>query len=147
MNIDNIIMLTGRITADPELKTTQSGTSDCTFNIAVDRNYKGSDGNKITDFITCTAWKKTAEFVTQYFKKGSKIRVVGSLEIQQWKDQNGNNRTTPNVSIDQVGFGESKKEASSGFTQPNYNQNAAQPNYYQGTPNFEEITDDDELPF
>ena len=134
MNLDNIIMLTGRLTADPELKSTQSGVSVCTFTIAVDRDYKDSSGNKQTDFISCTAWRKTAEFITQYFNKGSKIKVGGSLEMQSWKDQNGNNRISPNVLVEKAGFAESKKEA-----QPN--------NPYTNPVQFEEITEDETLPF
>ena len=134
MNLDNIIMLTGRLTADPELKSTQSGVSVCTFTIAVDRDYKDSSGNKQTDFISCTAWRKTAEFITQYFNKGSKIKVGGSLEMQSWKDNSGNNRISPNVLVEKASFAESKKEA-----QPN--------NPYTNPVQFEEITEDENLPF
>lgn len=90
----NRVILGGRLTANPELKVTPSGTNVTTFTIAVDRStrYKDSDGNKITDFISVVAWQKTAEFVCKHFVKGSQICVEGEWQVRVWKAQDGTNR-------------------------------------------------------
>lgn len=136
----NKICLTGRLTADPELKTTPDGTKVCSFSIAV-RRPRTKDK---TDFINLVAWRNNAEFVTRYFKKGTKIEVSGMLTSRQYKDQNGNNRIVFEVVVDEAEFAESKKEPSGSENQaPAYN-----PYNVPDAPRFEEITDDDEdLPF
>lgn len=100
----NSIQLIGRLTADVELKQTQSGVSVCQFNLAVDRP-KVKD---ITDFIPCVAWRGTAEFICKYFKKGNKIALNGVLTTRKWQDQNGNNRVAYEVLVENVEFCESK---------------------------------------
>lgn len=107
----NNICITGRLCAQPELKVTNSGISVVSVNVAVDRDYK-VNGEKTADFIPCVFWRKTAEFVSKYFKKGDMIAVVGSLESRQYKDKNGNNRTVFEVKADKVNFCGSKKETS-----------------------------------
>ena len=87
----------GRLTRDPELRTTNSGTSVASFSLAVDRNYKGADGEKETDFIDCVAWRQTGEFAAKYFAKGRMAVVEGRLQIRPWTDKEGNNRRSAEV--------------------------------------------------
>lgn len=157
----NVVALMGRLVADPELKTTQSGNSVCTFRIAVDRSYVSQGEERQADFITVTAWRKTAEFVSKYFQKGSMISVQGRLETRQYQDKNGNNRTATEVLAAEVGFCGSKaadKPATASYEQQTANyvreENAAhsapqQPqSYAQGSADdFAEISDADDLPF
>lgn len=108
----NHIVIMGRLTRDPEFRATGSGTSVANFSVAVDRDFTGKDGGeKETDFIDCVAWRKTAEFVTKYMRKGSMVVVSGRLQIRTWQDKDGNNRRTAEVVADSVYFGESKRDA------------------------------------
>lgn len=100
----NNVTLMGRLTAAPELKTTQSGTSVTAFSIAVERRYQSQDGQKITDFINCVAWRNTAEFITKYFNKGDMIAVTGEIQTRKYQDKNGNNRVAVEVVIDNASF-------------------------------------------
>lgn len=106
----NLAILTGRLTADPELKTTASGISVCSFSIAVDRTYKKGE-DKQTDFINITCWRTTAEFVSKWFKKGSLIGIEGSIQTRKYQDKDGNNRTAFEVVANNVHFVESKRSA------------------------------------
>ncbi len=106
----NLVVLTGRLTADPELKTTANGTPVTTFSIAVNRNYSSGDERQ-TDFINIVAWRKTAEFVTKYFQKGSLIGIEGSIQTRRYQDKNGNNRTAFEVIANNVQFVESKRDS------------------------------------
>lgn len=157
----NVVVLTGRLVADPELKTTQSGNSVCTFRVAVDRSYAPQGEERKADFITVTAWRKTAEFVSKYFQKGSMISVQGRLETRQYQDKNGNNRTATEVLAAEVGFCGHKaadKPAVRDFDQQtesyiseaksSYSAPQAAQNFSQGSADdFAEITDDGNLPF
>ena len=105
----NTVILQGRLTAKPELKTTQSGVSVTSFTIANDRGY---GDNKSTDFIPCVAWRGTAEFITKHFTKGSAIAVEGSIQSRKYKDKNGDNRTAYEVVVSEAHFVEKKKEES-----------------------------------
>ena len=105
----NLVVLTGRLTADPELKTTQSGISVTSFSIAVDRRYRSGEDRQ-TDFINIVAWRQTAEFVTKYFKKGSLIGIEGSIQTRRYQDKNGNNRVAFEVVVNNVQFVESKRD-------------------------------------
>lgn len=107
----NTVILTGRMTADPELKTTQSGISVTSFSIAVDRPYKSGE-EKQTDFIGIVAWRKTAEFVTRYFKKGDMIGIEGSIQTRKYTDRDGNNRTAFEVVASNIQFVEGRKNES-----------------------------------
>ncbi len=108
----NHIVIMGRLTRDPEVRATGSGITVCNFSVAVDRDFTGKEGGeKETDFIDCVAWRKTAEFVTKYFTKGSMIVVSGRLQIRSWTDNDGNKRRTAEVVADSVYFGESKRSA------------------------------------
>lgn len=100
----NSVCLIGRLTADPELKRTPSGTSVCSFCIAVDRDFKGRDGERQADFINISAWRATAEFIEKYFVKGQSISVHGSIQTRRYRDKNGNNRTIYEVVADSVYF-------------------------------------------
>lgn len=106
----NHITIMGRITKDIELRRTGTGVPVASFTLAVDRDFKEKNGEKITDFIDCVAWRNTAEFVEKYFGKGKMAVVSGSLQIRSWKDKDGNNRRTAEVVADNVYFGDSKKE-------------------------------------
>lgn len=155
----NKVVLAGRLTSDPELKTTQSGISVTSFTVAVNRSYRPKDGGEQqADFINCTAWRQTAEFITKYFVKGSSICVTGSIQTRKWTDQNGQNRYATEVVVDKAMFVDSRSESPS---RSNVNQSANQPGAYvpdnygapsfanQGaqTPKFEDIADEDGLPF
>ena len=107
----NKAVLMGRLTRDPELRHTQSNTAVCSFRLAIDRDRKGSNGERQTDFIDCTAWGKTAEFVSQWFHKGSLAIAVGRIQSRQWQDKDGSNRTSIEINCDEVLFGETKKQA------------------------------------
>lgn len=111
----NHITIMGRLTRDPELRRTGTGTAVASFALAVDRDFSGKDGGeKETDFIDCVAWRNTAEFVSKYFTKGRMAVVSGRLQIRSWTDKEGNKRKTAEVIADQVYFADSKKEESSG---------------------------------
>ena len=105
----NSVIIMGRLTADPELRTTPSGLSVTSFTVAVDRNYKSGDERQ-TDFISVVAWRGTADFVTRFFKKGQMIAVQGSLQVRNYEDKNGNKRTAYEVVADNVSFCGSKNE-------------------------------------
>lgn len=115
----NHIVIMGRLTRDPELRYTQSGTPVASFTLAVDRDFKNKDGEKETDFIDCVAWRNTGEFVSKYFQKGSMAVVNGRLQLRDWQDKEGNKRRSAEVVADNIYFGESK-----GNKSPNRN-NAA----------------------
>lgn len=134
----NNIVITGRLTADPVLSTTQGGANRAHFTVAVDRNVKGKDGNRATDFIPCTAWNQSAEFVSKYFKKGDPIEVAGSLNIDNGTDKEGNKRTYTNVMVNQVHFvsGAAKRDSNAGAN------NANAP-----APDLNDVSVGDDLPF
>lgn len=105
----NIVVLTGRLTADPELKTTPNGISVTSFSIAVGRRYRAGEEAQ-ADFIPIVAWRQTAEFISKYFKKGSMIGIEGSIQTRKYTDKNGNNRTAFEVVANNVQFVESKRD-------------------------------------
>ena len=106
----------GRLTRDPELRRTQSGTAVASFTLAVDRDFKDkTTGEKATDFIDVVAWRSTAEFVSRFFTKGRMAVVSGRLQIRDWTDKEGNKRRSAEVLADSVYFGDSKKEDSGSY--------------------------------
>ena len=110
----NKTILIGRLTWDPELKETQSGTSVCNFSIAVNRRYKNAEGGYDADFINCVAWRQTGEFVSRYFSKGRMVAVVGSLQTRKY-EKDGQKRTVTEVLVDEVNFcGEKAEEKPAG---------------------------------
>lgn len=130
----NKVILGGRLTADVELKATPNGVAVCQFTIATNR--RGKDAQ--TDFINCVAWRQTAEFVSRYFAKGSSICIVGTIQKRTYKDKDGNTRSVVEVIADEALFVDSKSDA-----QTEWEQTATA----AATPNFEEISSDDPLPF
>ena len=104
----NNVTLIGRLTKDPELKTTQSGISFCCFTVAVDRAY-GKDKEKQTDFISCTAWRGTADFIGKYFGKGQRIALTGSIQTGSYTDKDGRTVYTTDVNVQSAEFCESRK--------------------------------------
>lgn len=136
----NKVILGGRMTADPELKTTQSGTPVLSFTIAVNRR-KTKDGEQQSDFINCVAWKERAELISKYFRKGSCICIIGELQVRKWQDADGNNRYSTEVLVSEVNFVDSKSESQS--APASYMPEA----YTAPAGQFEKITGDDNLPF
>lgn len=134
----NKVILIGHLTADPELKQTQTGTNVCSFSIGVNRRFS-KDSEQKTDFINIVAWRNTAEFVAKYFRKGNAICICGSLQVRQWTDNNGNKRYATEVIADEASFVE-KKESSTAADDLGYSAPAV-------APQFEEISGDDDLPF
>lgn len=130
----NKVIIGGRLTADVELKQTPSGVSVTAFSIAVNR--KGAE--RKTDFLDVIAWRQTAEFISKYFKKGSSICVVGSLQKREWTDKNGQKRYATEVIAEEASFVDSKNDSASSdqtaFTSAN-------------EPHFEEVGENDDLPF
>lgn len=146
----NKVILGGRITADPELKQTTSGTSVCSFSVAVNRRYQKDAESQQTDFINVVAWRQQAEFVTRYFRKGSSICVVGSIQTRSWTDNQGQKRYATDVVADEISFVDSKGEGASNqggnpYVAENYAPSFASQN--QEAPKFEEMSNDDDLPF
>ena len=109
----NHIVIQGRLTRDPELRRTSSGTAVAGFTLAVDRDFASKDGGqKETDFIDCVAWRQTGEFASKYFQKGRMAVVSGRLQIRGWTDKDGNKRRTAEVVVDNMYFGDSKPDSS-----------------------------------
>ena len=102
----NIVAIMGRLTADPELRTTQSGTSVTSFTVAVDREFKKDE----TDFLNVVAWRQTADFITRYFRKGKMIAIVGSIQTRVYEDKNGNKRTATEIIAEKASFCGDKNE-------------------------------------
>lgn len=142
----NHVSIMGRLARDPELRTTTSGKSVVSFTIATDRNRKDANGQNQTDWIRMTAWEKTAEFICKYFQKGSMIAIDGRLQSKTYQDKNGNNRTDMEVVVEEVNFVGAKSASKADFNaQPAARrQPTAQP---QTAPQFEDISDDPDLPF
>lgn len=152
----NHIDLIGRLTRDPEYKSI-SGTSCCNFTLAVDADFKDSEGNKVTDFFDCTAWRKTAEYVTKYQVKGSLVAVSGSMRSRKWTDKDGNKRTSWFVQVDNAyGVGGKREDQQNNTYQGGYQAGGnyaapapgiGQPPIYAGE-DYAVLTDDDgQLPF
>lgn len=107
----NKIFLMGRLTRDPELRHTQSGTAVSPLTLAVERDFKDkATGEKVTDFIDVVAWRNTAEFVSRYFAKGRMAVVEGSLQMRDWTDKDGNKRRSAEVVADSIYFGDSRRD-------------------------------------
>lgn len=131
MSINSVILM-GRLTADPELRTTQSGISVCSFTVAVDRYSKDKESK--ADFIRCVAWRQSAEFISRYFSKGKMIAIEGSIQVDNYTDKDGNKRQQTNVIVNKANFCGDKSSGS-----------ASQPG--GSLDDFEEIISDGEPPF
>lgn len=167
----NQITIMGRLTKDPELRTTQSGVPVASFTVAVERDRGPQGQDRPTDFIDCVAWNKTGEFVSKYFHKGSMVAVTGSLQSRKWTDRNNQNRVSWEINCEHVYFGEAKRKDGYGQMDGGYSDGyaAGEPQYTppqppqtvgygaQGTPYdqgysqgsmYTDYTEDDgELPF
>ena len=106
----NNCSLIGRLTKDPEVKKTQSGTSVCSFTIAVDRRFKNADGTRQTDFIPCVGWRQVADILGQYFHKGSRIGISGSIQTRSYEDNTGRNVFVTEVLAEQIEFIDKRSE-------------------------------------
>lgn len=169
----NHIVIMGRLTRDPELRYTQSQLPVVSFTLAVDRDFSGKDGGeKQTDFIDCVAWRSTAEFVSKYFSKGRMAVASGRLQLRDWTDRDGKKRRSAEIVVDNMYFGDSKRDGDGsrsggapqgGYGQPGYGaqsgygyQDGQAPTYpphaSSGYPSsdyggFPEVEDDGDLPF
>lgn len=150
----NKVILGGRLTADPELKTTPSGVSVTSFSIAVNRRYTKEGEESKADFFNVTAWRGTAEFVTRFFRKGSTICVAGGLQNRSWTDDQGQKHYATEIVADEIYFVDSKSgNESSGAAEaaqpvtPEMPSTVYMPDAYKGSVTFEEIKGDEELPF
>jgi single-strand DNA-binding protein len=163
----NKVILGGRLTSDIELKTTQSGISVTSFTVAVNRRFSGgADQQPQADFINVVAWRQQAEFVSRFFRKGSSICVVGSLQTRTWTDQSGQKRYATEVVADEINFVDAKgegpaaRQGGSAYGNAPYGAAPAAAPYtpasyggsgYAGAsdnaPRFEEMSNEDDLPF
>lgn len=151
----NVIAIQGRLARDPEMRQTTTGKSVASFTLACDRGRKDANGNSQPDWIPCTAWEKTAEFICKYFQKGALIAIDGRLQTRQYQDKNGQNRTVVEIVANNANFCGSKESTSHApqsaaqRTQSvqRTTQNAA-PSYSAGSDDdFALIEDEDDLPF
>lgn len=155
----NKVILIGRLTADPELRQTQSGISSCRFTVAVNRKFKNPNGEYDADFISCQAWRQTAEFISRYFSKGKMIALEGTLRTGSYKDKNHQDVThyTTDVFVENVEFCGDKGSGQASQPAPSAAQNVVQQAQTQGVQteqmdygslsDFEEILSDGDVPF
>lgn len=129
----NVTILVGNLTRDPELRMTQSQTAVCSFTLAVTRKYKSASGEREADFIPCVAWRKTAELINQYVRKGHRLGVVGSIQTRSWDADDGTRRYVTEVVVDEIEFLQPKE--------------SSQQNDYQGGYQQQSDYDDTRLPF
>lgn len=139
----NICIIKGRLVADPELRQTQSNISVCRFRVAVNRGYKEADGSTKADFISCTAWRQSAEFISKYFAKGQEIIVRGEMRNADYTDANGVKHYAMDLLVDKAEFCGSKGESIGNSSAA---QNADSVNIGD-LGSFEEILSDGEVPF
>nr|DAP46651.1 MAG TPA: Single strand binding protein [Bacteriophage sp.] len=137
----NVVAIIGRMVKDPELKTTNSGKSVCSFRIANDSGYKDASGQSQTNWLNVTAWGKTAEFVCKYFPKGALIAIDGRLQTRQYQDKNGNNRTAVEIVAQNVSFCGSKEKYQPCPAAP------SQRTHGEPDADYALIEDDGDLPF
>lgn len=131
----NNVVIMGRLTRDPELRRTQSGTAVTSFTMAVDRDFKSQSGEKETDFIDVVAWRNTGEFAAKYLAKGRMAAVEGRIQVRDWQDKDGNRRKSVEVVADNVYFADSKRDSK------------PQESRTVDDQEFDEIEDDGDLPF
>ena len=138
----NRVILIGNLTRDPERRTTRSGVTTCSFTLAVERDHKDKDGNRVTDYITVIAWRNTADLCCRYLTKGRQAAAIGSWHNRSYEDKDGNRCKAVEITVDSVHFCDSKKDGgqSSGS-------DFADPGYSEGSGDFTEIEDNGDLPF
>ena len=145
----NKVVLAGRLTSDPELKLTQNGVSVVSISLAVNRKAIVKDNQRVqeADYVNLVAWRKTAEFIAKYFKKGSALCITGSIQTRSWTDEGGQKRYATEVVVDEAMFVDSmnnNKSEDSTYVPEAY----AAPQFSgDATPNFEEVKTDDDIPF
>lgn len=144
----NVVVLMGRLTADPELRHTPNGVSVTSFTVACDRSYCKQGEERQTDFIDIVAWRNTAEFVCKYFSKGQLIAVQGSIQTRSYTDKQGNKRKAFEIVADNVHFAEPKRDSSPQQSNNSpYHAAEKAPDIAAGKDEFEEIPSDEDLPF
>ena len=146
--INNVVLM-GRLVATPELRSTGTGISVASFTLAVERAYAKAGEQRQADFIDCIAWRNTAEFITRYFQKGSMIAITGNIQTRTYEDKNGIKRKAVEVVVDNASFCGSKAESGTtgGYSAPAAPA-APAPSFTSGSESdFEEISEDDDLPF
>lgn len=114
----NQVVLMGRLTADPEMRSTTGGVDVANFTLAVERNRASRGAERQTDFLDCVAWRGTAEFVSRYFKKGMQVAVTGRIQTRKWKDQNDQRRVSVEIVVDEAFFADSKRDTAVDRTEP-----------------------------
>jgi single-strand DNA-binding protein len=140
----NQAIIAGRITADPELKQTPQGVNVCSFSVAVKRKFSGKQEEQQSDFINCIAWRSTAEFIRKYFSKGAAICCRGAIQTRSWTDNNGTKRYATEVVVNEAMFVDSKGATNEG-EEPKHV--AESPTFTEQQATFEDVTDDEDLPF
>lgn len=144
----NKVILVGNLTADPELKKTPNGVSVTSFSIAVSRRFTKQGEQKQVDFINIVAWRTAAEFIARYFSKGKPILICGQLQVRQWTDQNGQKRYITEVVADEATFVENKNSSNDNYQAPPFGGTAqTAPSYTGDQSGFEDLPNDDDLPF
>lgn len=150
----NQVQLVGNICRDPEYRTLQSGVTCCQFTVACQRKFKNAQGQYDADFINCVAWRQTADFINRYFIKGNKIGLVGTLQTRSYDAQDGTKRYVTEVIVENVEFVAPRQDSGSSYGSPPPAQQRQQPqqrNEQQrmdlASQGFQEVEDDDELPF
>lgn len=148
----NKVIIMGRLTRDPELKSTPSGTALCNFSVAVDRKFVKQGEERQTDFINCVAWSNQAEFVSKWFAKGRMINVVGRVQTRSWDDAEGKKRYATDIVAEEVNFcGDKKSEnATSSSSASSYNYGTSSSTQAEPQPHdegFVAVDLDDDLPF
>lgn len=151
----NVVVLMGRLTADPELKHTSNDIPVTSFSIAVNRKFSKSAEERQADFINIVAWRSTADFICKYFKKGQMIAIEGSIQTRSYQDKDGNKRTAFEVVTNNVHFTESKRSSGEVTPQPDVatekppEERKAEfsPYVNGGSDDFQTIESDEDLPF
>ena len=151
----NKVIPGGRLTADPELRQNPSGVPVTSFSIAVNRRYSKNSSQPQADFFNVVAWRANAEFISRYFRKGNSICIVGTIQNNNWTDQQGQKRYTTEIIVDEAHFVDSKGDVSpesarqssgtqytpDSYSAPGYSSDAS------NAPRFEDMSNDDDLPF
>ena len=142
----NKAILVGRLTKDPELKTTGSGVSVCSFTLAINRRFKNAEGNYDADFINCVAWRQQAEFISKYFSKGRMVGICGSIQTRTYDREDGQRVYVTEVVADEVSFVDSKSQSEGTYTPAAANTNS-NTNSFGADDGFIPMPADDDLPF
>ena len=142
----NKAILVGRLTKDPELKTTGSGVSVCSFTIAINRRFKNAEGNYDADFINCVAWRQQAEFLSRYFAKGRMVGVVGSIQTRNY-EKDGQRVYVTEVVAEEINFVDSKSQNDGASAAPSFANNNSNTGSFGADDGFIPMPADDDLPF